>query len=244
VTLQPNAGDNEPRRPWFEDDAIAAGDGSADFAPSLVSVGFIRAALRRSARFWRGMAVIGLLAGAGLYLASPATYQASTTLLLTVGPESQAGEAILNDQTMAQGHEVAGLAVHDLGLRQSAGSFLGSYKATPLTDRVLLITASAPSSNEAVRRANVLAQAFLTYRADVLQTQQQLESAGYDQQVTQVKDNIKSISDQISQLASQPVSSSQQAKLSALRAQRDGANSDLTNLEQTAAVDKIGRAHV
>ena len=238
MTLQMNAGDDQPKRPWFEDDAIAAGDGSADFAPSLVSVGFIRAALRRSARFWRSMAVIGLLAGAGLYLVSPPTYQASTTLLLTVGPEAQPGEAILNDQTMAQSRGVAGLAVHNLGLPESAGSFLGSYKITPLTDRVLQITVSASSSNEAVHRANVLAQAFLTYRADVLQTQQQLESAGYGQQVTQVKDYIKSISEQISQLTAQPVSSSQQAKLSALRAQRDGANSDLTDLEQTAASDK------
>jgi capsular polysaccharide biosynthesis protein len=238
VTLPLNAGDDGPKRPWFDDDAIAVGDGPADFAPSLVSVGFIRAALRRSARFWRGMAVIGLLAGAGLYLASPPTYQASTTLLLTVGPEAQPGTVILNDQTIAQSRGVAGLAVHNLGLRQSVGSFLGSYKATPLTDRVLLITASAPSSNEAVRRANALAQAFLTFRADELQTQQQLESAGYDQQITQVKNHIKSISDQISQLAAQPVSSSQQAKLSALRAQRDGANSDLTALKQATAADK------
>jgi capsular polysaccharide biosynthesis protein len=184
------------------------------------------------------MAVIGLLAGAGLYLASPPIYQASTTLLLTVGPETQPGEAILNEQTMAQSRGVAGLAVHNLGLRESVGSFLGSYKVTPLTDRVLQITVTAPSSNEGVRRANVLAQAFLTYRTGVLQTQQQLESAGYDQQVTQVKENIKSISDQISQLAAQPVSPSQQAKLSALRAQRDGANSNLTELEQTVAVDK------
>jgi capsular polysaccharide biosynthesis protein len=238
VTLQLNTGDDEPRRPWFDDDVVAAGDGSADFAPSLVSVGFIRAALRRSARFWCGMAVIGLLAGAGLYLASPPTYQASTTLLLTLGPESQPGEAILNEQAMAQSRGVAGLAIHDLGLRQSAGSFLGSYKVTPLTDRVLQITASAPSSNEAVRRANVLAQAFLTFRAGVLQTQQQLQSAGYDQQITQVEGSIKSISDQISQLSAQPASSSQQAKLSALRAQRDGADSDLTELKQTAAADK------
>ena len=44
---------------------------------------------------------MGLLAGAGLYLASPPTYQASTTLLLTVGPEAQPGTAILDDQTMA-----------------------------------------------------------------------------------------------------------------------------------------------
>jgi capsular polysaccharide biosynthesis protein len=232
------APDNGPKRPWFDVDATTAGDEPAEFAPSLVSLGFIKAALRRSARFWRGTAVIGLLAGAGFYLASPPTYQASTTLLLTVGPEAQPGTAILNDQTMAQGHGVAGLAVHNLGLRQSVGSFLGTYKATPLSDRVLLFTVSAPSGSEAVRRANALAQAFLTFRTNELKTQQQLETAGDDQQITQVENHIKSISDQISQLAAQPVSSAQQAKLSALRAQRDGANSNLTALKQAVAVDK------
>ncbi|MGE5292925.1 MAG: hypothetical protein ACM3ML_38210 [Micromonosporaceae bacterium] len=238
MTTPLNAADDGPKRPWFNDDAIAGEDGSADFAPSLVSLGYIRAALRRSARFWRGMAVIGLLAGAGLYLAMPPTHQASTTLLLTVGPETQPGTAILDDQTIAQSRGVASLAIHKLGLRQSVSSFLGSYTATPQTDRVLNITATAPSANEAVRRANALAQAFLTFRADELRTQQQLEAAGFDQQVTQVKQYIKSISQQISQLTAQPASSSQRAKLGALRAQRDGANNNLTALKQATAADK------
>jgi capsular polysaccharide biosynthesis protein len=238
VTLPLNAGDDGPKRPWFDDDVVAAADAPADFAPSLVSLGFIRAALRRSAWFWRVTAVVGLLVGAGLYLKAPPTYQASTTLLLTVGPEAQPGTAILNDQAMAQSRGVAGLAVHNLGLRQSIGSFLGSYKATPVTNRVLLITVSAPSRNEAVRRANALAHAFLTFRADQLQTQQQLESAAYDQQITKVKDYIKSISDQIRKLTAQPVSFSQHAKLTVLRAQLDGANNDLAALKQATAVDK------
>jgi capsular polysaccharide biosynthesis protein len=238
VTLPLDEGDNGPKRPWFDDDVVAAGDEAPDFSPSLVSLGFIRAALRRSVWFWRIMAVAGLLVGAGVYLAIPPTYQATTTLLLNVGPEAQPGTAILNDQTVAQSRGVAGLAVDSLRLRQSVNSILGAYTATVVTDRVLNITASAPSGKEAVRLANGLAQAFLTFRTRLLRTQQQLQAAGYDQQVTQVKQLIKSLNSQISQLSAQPKSPSQQAKLNALKARRDSTNGTLTALGPAVAVDK------
>ena len=70
------------------------------------------------------MAIVGLLIGVGLYLASPPSYQASTTLLLTLGPEATPGTAILDDQAIAQSRAVAGLAVHKLGLQESVSSFL------------------------------------------------------------------------------------------------------------------------
>jgi capsular polysaccharide biosynthesis protein len=238
VTLPLDERDDAPKRPWFDDDVTAAGDGAPDFSPSLVSLGFIRAALRRSAWFWRIMAVAGLLVGAGVYLAIPPTYQATTTLLLNVGPEAQPGTAILNDQTVAQSRGVAGLAVDNLRLRQSVNSLLGAYTATVVTDRVLSITTSAPSDKEAVRLANGLAQAFLTFRTRLLQTQQQLQAAGYDQQVTQVKQLIKSLNSQISQLSAQPKSPGNQAKLNALKARRDSTNGTLTALRQAVAVDK------
>ena len=75
---------------------------------------------------------------------------------------------------MAKTPAVAGIAVHELGLQQSASSFLSTYTAASVTDRVLTITASAPSGNQAVLRANAVASAFLKFRADELQAQQNL----------------------------------------------------------------------
>jgi capsular polysaccharide biosynthesis protein len=237
VTVPLDERDDGPKRPWFDDD-VAVGDGASEFSPSLVSLGFIRAALRRSKWFWRITAVVGLLLSAGVYLAIPPTYQATTTLLLNVGPESQPGTAILNDQTYAQSRGVAGLAVKNLRLRQSVSSFLGSYTVTVITDRVLSITVSGSSDTDAVRRANGLAQAYLTFRTGLLRTQQQLQTAGYDQQVTQLKQYIKLLSSRISRLSAQPRSPKQQAELNALRAQRDSSNGNLTQLAQATAVNK------
>ncbi len=238
--MSPSLGvsDDGPERPWLDDDVTGVEDRPADSAANLVSLGFITAALRRSAWFWRVTAVVGLLVGSGLYLKAPPTNQASTTILLMVGAEAQPGTAILEDQTIAQSHAVAGLTLQKLGLHESVNSFIASYKVTPLTDRVLLITASAPSSSEAVRRANALATGFLTFRAGQLEAEQKLEFTALEQQITQDKQRVAAISKQISQLSAQPASSSQRARLGALRAQDDRANNDLTALEQAVSATK------
>jgi capsular polysaccharide biosynthesis protein len=190
-----NTSDDGPERSWFEDDATAIEDPPAESAASLVSLGFFTAALRRSKWFWRTTAVIGLLLGSALYLKAPHTYQASTTLLLTVGAEAQPGQAILEDQAMAESHTMAGLTLHKLGLQESAGSFLSSYTVTPLTDRVLQITATAPSSTEAVRRASALATEYLAFRADQLRAAQQLQFNAFDQTLTQDKQHVRANND-------------------------------------------------
>ncbi len=235
MSPSPGVGNDGPARPWLDDEITAVEDRPADSPARLVSLGFFTAALRRSAWFWRITAVIGLLVGSGLYVKAPHTYQSSTTLLLTVGAEAQPGTAILEDQAVAQSHSMAGLTLQKLGLRQSVNSFLGSYTVTPLTDRVLQITANAPSSDEAMRRANALATEFLAFRADQLQAEQQLEFTALDQQVTQDKQQVASISTQISRLSALPASSSQRARLSAQRVQGDN---DLITLEQQVSGSK------
>ena len=76
--LSPNRQTDLPGRFWVYDDFTAAEDVPADFNASLVSLGFIRAAIRRSARLWVAMAVAGFLIGAAAYVASPHAAQAST----------------------------------------------------------------------------------------------------------------------------------------------------------------------
>jgi capsular polysaccharide biosynthesis protein len=204
----PGARDDGHERQWLVDDVTAVEDQPADSAANLVSLGFLTAALRRGKWLWCATAVVGLLVGAGYYLKGPHPYQASTTLLLTVGAEVQPGTAILEDQALAQSHTMAGITLQKLGLQESVTSFLGSYTVTPLTDRVLRITTSATSNSEAVRRANALAAEFLTFRADQLRADQQLQFTALDRQ------------------------------LSALRAQGKRASSDLASLEQAIAADK------
>jgi capsular polysaccharide biosynthesis protein len=190
------------------------------------------------------MAAAGLVIGAGYYLSSPPSYQASTTLLLTVGAEAQPGTAIANDQAVVQSRAIAGLALRKLGLREDVESFLGSYAATPLTDRVMVITVNAPSSASAVSEANAVAAAFLQYSANQLEVQQKLLFKSLDQQVIQAKQQITSLTQQISQVSAQHASPAGQARLNSLRTQRSQALAALTVLEQSNNNEKASTQEV
>src|SRR5215472_18760599 len=185
--LSPNRGIDPPERTWTDEDFTPPEDGTADFNAGLTSLGFVRAAIRRSRRSWCAAAAAGFLIGLGVYVMSPPVYQAETTLLLTNGPEPQPGTAVQDDQTIAQSIPVAELALHKLGLPESAATFLASYVATPVTDRALSIIVNAPTSNDAVNRASALARAFLIYRATQLQAQQTQLCNSLERQVNEAR---------------------------------------------------------
>jgi capsular polysaccharide biosynthesis protein len=222
-----DGGNGEPDRLGANDDFAATENRSADFVPGLVSLGFITAALRRSARFLLVLAVLGLVAGVGVYKVRPHQYQASASILLTLSPYEDNLTASANNQAIAETRAVAELAVQNAGLQQSVSSLLSSYTADSLTDRLLTITASGPSADQAVLRASAVANAFLKFRAAELQDEQTLVLQSLDQQVTAARRHLSSINSQISQLSSQPTSPQQQAQLSKLRAAQTSATGTL-----------------
>jgi capsular polysaccharide biosynthesis protein len=235
IIFSPNGDNGEPDRLGSYDDFAATENRPADFVPGLVSLGFINAAVRRSAWFLFVMSVVGLLIGFGAYVATPHEYQASATVVITHGPNENIQSAAVDNQAMAETRAVAGLAVHELGLKQSVSSFLSTYVATSITDELLTVTASAPSGNQAALRANAVASAFLKIRADGMQAEQNLVIESLDQQINQAKQRISSIGAQISQLSGQPTSPTQQSQISGLRAEQTNATATLTILQQTVA---------
>ena len=222
----------QPSFGWFAADDDGAADSSVDFGGDLVNLSFIGAALKRSKPFWVGLAVLGLLIGLASWAMRPPTPSATTTLLLTVGPEAQPGTAILNDQAIAQSRGVATIARQELGLHQSVDSLLASYETTVLTDRVLRITVNAPSTDQAVRRANAITSAFLAFRADQLRAQQRLQFASLDNVLTRSQQHLDSIDARIQQVAAQPASDSRQAQLNALNTTRKQTKSELIVLKE------------
>lgn len=233
-------GDHLPERLWAYDDYTDLEDRPADSVTGLTSLGFIRAALRRSAWLWRILAVAGMLAGFGIAAKLHTVYQASTSVLLTpmsVGSEG-AGAPITNEQAIAESHTVAELVMSELGLRQSVNSFLASYTVTVVTDRVLEITVNAPSSSDAVSRATALTTEFLSFRVNLLEAQQKLLLSSLDQQVSQDRQNVNSITARISQVSAEAQSPRQRAELSALLKQQSQATNTLTTFEQAATQEE------
>jgi hypothetical protein len=207
---------------------------AADPAVGLVSLGFIWGALRRGARVWVTLALIGLVIGGGYYVGSPPPPKATTSVLLVNDPAQDPVGASQTDIALAQSIPVAAAVIQQLGLQQTPSSFIGTYTLTALTNQVLLIIATGTSSNDAVQRVSAIAAQFLKFRAQYVQSQQQQTDAQLGQQVNQAQANLDSITGQISQLSSQPTFAGQQAKLSKLQAQRTAATNALAQVQQYA----------
>ena len=80
---RPAGGDFRDRLAIFDGDAaFDERDSSAGSAPGLVSVGFLRSALRRHVRLWCALALVGLIIGCGYSISKPPKYTASTTVVL------------------------------------------------------------------------------------------------------------------------------------------------------------------
>jgi len=131
------------------------------------------------------MTVLGLVIGLGLFVKHPPGYQASASVLLGYGPYQSVTDMSVTDLSLAQSRSVAEGTLRRLGLQQGLASFQSSVTVTPVSERVLLITLTAPSSNAAVVRANALAAEFLQFRATVLEKQQRLAFAAIDRQLAQ-----------------------------------------------------------
>jgi capsular polysaccharide biosynthesis protein len=178
-------------RVWTYDGFTTAGESPvaddlvADLTAGPTRRRSIRRALRRRAWLWCTTAVVGLMVGLGLLVEHPLGYQASTSVLLTYSSTQSIADASITDLALAKSRSVAEGTLHRLGLKESLASFLASYAVTAVTDRVLQITVTAPSSDEAVVRANAVAAEFLQFRAAILENQQSLVFAALDRQLAQ-----------------------------------------------------------
>jgi capsular polysaccharide biosynthesis protein len=229
-----------PNRFWGLNEFMPDGEPPAvESAVGLVSLGFLLAALKRRRRLWSTLAAVGLLIACGLYVRHPPGYEASTTLLLTPGPYENILTAAANNQEMAQSLSVAGAAVHQLGLKESASNFSSKYLVTAPTERVVIITVSAKSSNQAILAASAVATAFLQFRAREMESEQKLVLASLNQQADQAQQHLNSINAQISQLSAQASSPAQQSQLNRLRAEAAQAESALYQVQQGVTNSQI-----
>lgn len=233
VIFSRNGNDGLPDRLEAFDDFNAAEERPAALATSLVSLAFIRSAIRRATLFWCVLGVVGLVLGVGFNTKFPPAYKASTSVLITYAPDENPSGAVLDNQAIAQSRTVAEMAMTKLGLPESAksiGSFAKATTVTVVTERVLQITVSAKTSAAAVSRAGAVASSFLQLRASQIETEQKLLLQSLQDQVNQAQGNVTSINSKISSLSTSPGSS---AQVKNLKGQLTQAQSQLAVDQQT-----------
>jgi len=238
-SLVPRQGDDAPGRIWTFDEFAPSDQGAvADLAAGLTSVGFIRAALRRGAWLWCTTALVGLLAGFGVLIKLPPAHQASASVLLGINNFEEPSQAATDDMALAESRTVARYAIQELGLRQTPASLTANYTVIPFTNRVLLFTVKARSSQAAVREANALTAAFIKFQKQVVEAAGQNVDTLLQQKIAAAQANVASINRQISRVSAQPASPARTARLSSLRAQSTLASSALTALKVSSADNK------
>jgi len=226
---RPADGDFRDRPAIFNDDAAFDDrDSSAGSAPGLVSVGFLRSALRRHVRLWCVLALVGLIIGCGYSISKPPKYTASTTVVLVDKPQADPNSAITTDISLAESTPVAAAVVSQLGLRQTPTSFLRTYSVKQVTTQILSITASGPTSSAAVQQASAIAAQYLAYRAKYEQAAQQQTEAVLQQGVTQAQQQLGSITTKLTQAQT----SGNQAEVTRLQAQQTAAANNLGSVKQ------------
>jgi capsular polysaccharide biosynthesis protein len=212
-------GDELQGRLLADDTAVDEVRPAADLTGGLVNLRFFTAALRRSAWVWCLTALLGLLIGSALYVKYPPAYHASATVLVADSPTEDPAVEVLTDQSLAQSQAVAERVVQELKLPQSVASLQAACSVTVVTDTVLTLNCGAPSSADAVQRTSALAQAFLAYRAQYAQGQEQDEFAQLNQQYNTAEQNLKPIEAQVAQFPSTGLTTTQKAQYDHLETQ-------------------------
>jgi capsular polysaccharide biosynthesis protein len=231
--LHKTAGDDFAEHLWDYGDFRSAEEYAAVTpTTSLIDLGFVGAAFKRSKKVWCLTAAIGLVAGLGLLERLHPSYQATETLVMSNDPTVDAFTAMTTDTLEAKDPMVAAMVIKQLGLAESPSALLRGYTATVVSNQVFSITVNNPDATEATAEANAIASAYLKYRAQQIVAQEHATIAAQNQEIKQDQQQLDTLNEQISKLSSESSSSSQQSQLSSLRALQVKTNQTLMSLQQ------------
>jgi hypothetical protein len=135
----------------------------AERAPEpLIDLSGFVAGLRWRSRIWLSCAVVGVLLGLAAALLTPSGATAAARIFV-VHEESNEGEgAMKTDLAVLETTTVAAEAVRRLGITAPPEQFVGTYVGEVVAANVLGITAKGSDEQQAMDRAQAVADAFIT----------------------------------------------------------------------------------
>ena len=199
-------------------------------APTLVSLHFVRSALRRHWLACMTTAVAGMLLAAAFLVAFPVLHEAKATLVLTHESSADTSQTTTTDVSLLKTRTLAARAIGALGLAMSPDDFLKTISVEPVSDELLTISLTAPSDAEAVRRLRTLTSIYLDFRGQQLSMQSNFYVQGLQQRITKLQGEVTALSRQIDQLSA--ASSPDDSKLSDIVSQRAYFQGQIDTLQQ------------
>jgi tetrahydromethanopterin S-methyltransferase subunit B len=193
------------------------------------------AGIRWRRRTWMSLALLGLFAGVLLTVLHPPSPTAVTRVLVVHADDQQAQRSTLmeTDVALCQTSAVAGAALRQINVDERPADFLGTYRCEGVTPNVLEITVSGTSDGDAVRRAQALADVFITNH--VKRTQDAV-----DAQVKPLLDRQARLERTLATVNNTISSTTTPAQLDALYTARAGIASQIQDLEKRAEDARVG----
>ncbi len=169
--------------------------------PTLVSLHFIRGALRRRWLVCLLSPLLGLLLAIAFLVALPPSHKATASLVLAHDPQVDPSRAMATDVSLLQTRAVATKVEENLGLTMPPEDFLKSVTAVPVSSELLTLTLSAPTDAEAVRRLEALTSIYLTFRGEQLSLQSNVLIGSMQQRIVKLNAEVATASRQIDVLS-------------------------------------------
>lgn len=223
------------------DETSADATTSVQVSGRLVSLAFIRSVLRRSRRLWLALAALGLLIGLGYHLVVPLQYSATATLYLAHPSGGDDTVESANDVAMVDTAAVGQGAIQILGEHDlTPAKLLGKVPAVSVSGNVLNITISGPTPQEAVRRANAVASAYLTFRAEQYGAQNDAVVNAANAQIAKLQQQINQLTDEINAAGA----NTQNQATSNLIDQRSNLSTQVSSLQGSIQEDQLANLSV
>lgn len=206
----------------------------------MVSLQFMKAALRRRRSVWITTAVLGLVIGAGYHVVVPVPRTATAIVYLghpTTGvstSQAQDDLAMLNTTAVA---DRALASLDEPGL--TPAQLLGKAPGTLLSDSVLAITVAGSTPAQALARVHALARAYLDYRSQQYAAQNESIVAAANRQESRLEARIAGLSARIAALGT-----STPGTAATLESQRAAATAEVGSLQGTVQQDQLNELSV
>ncbi|MGA6161391.1 Wzz/FepE/Etk N-terminal domain-containing protein [Amycolatopsis magusensis] len=133
-------------------------------AEPLIDLQRLIVSVRRRRRLWLATALLGLLAGGlvAVFLPSPPTAVAKILVIHPDDSPTDSGTLMRTDVAVLETTKIAAEALEKLGSTQAPEEFLKDYEGLGLTNNVLQLTVKGGTGDEAIARAQAVADAFIT----------------------------------------------------------------------------------
>jgi hypothetical protein len=200
--------------------------------PALVSLHFIRSALRRRWLVCALSAVLGLLMATAYLVAFPQPHNAKAALVLTHDEGVDPTLAMSTDVGLLMSRTVAAKTIASLGLTMTPDDFVKSVTIVRTSPELLSVTLTAPSDAEAVRRLEVLTSIYLDFRAEQLSSQSNVFVDGIRQRVAKLEREVADLTRIVDKLSASGTTSA--TKLSETISQRAYIEGKIETLQQSA----------